>query len=156
LRRQYTGALYVLMGVVGLVLLIACANVANLLLVRASARRREIALRLALGASGARVMRQFLLESVMLSVLGGAVGMAVSYWASGLLVRFLSVGGPQIQLNLSFDWRVLTFTAGVSTATGILFGLAPAMRGSALDLASALKQGGRGSSPPQRVARALS
>jgi predicted permease len=156
LRRQYSGALYVLLGAVGLVLLIACANVANLLLARASARRREIALRLAIGASGARLIRQLLVESLILSGLGGALGIALSYWLTGLLVRFLSVGGSLIRLDLSFDWRVLLFTVGVSMATGILFGLAPAIRGAGLDLAPALKQGGRGASTPQRFARALS
>lgn len=156
LRRQYSGALYVLLGVAGLVLLIACANVANLLLARASARRRETALRLAIGASGARVIRQLLVESCSLSGLGGALGIALSYWIAELLVRFLSAGGPLIWLDLSPDWRVLLFTAGISMATGILFGLAPAIRGAGLDLAPALKQGGRGASAPQRFARALS
>jgi predicted permease len=155
LRRQYSGALYVLMGVVGLVLLIACANVANMLLARAPAREREIALRLAIGASGRRVIRQLLVESLILSGIGGALGIAFAYWTSALLLRFLSVGGPLIELNLSPDWRVLALTAAISIATGILFGLAPAMRGAALDLASVLKQG-RGVSPPQRLARALS
>src|ERR1041385_5485617 len=134
LRREYAGALYVLLGVVGLVLLIACANVANLLLARASARRRAIALRLAIGASGARVIRQLLVESLMLSGLGGALGIVLSYSIAELLVRFLSVGGPLIRLDLSPDWRVLLFTAGVSMATGILFGLAPAIRSARLDL----------------------
>jgi predicted permease len=156
LRRQYSAALYVLLGMVGLVLLIACANVANLLLVRASARRREIALRLAIGASGARVIRQLLVESLILSGLGGALGIALSCWIAELLVRFLSVGGPLIRLDLSSDWRVLLFTAGISMSTGILFGLAPAIRGARLDLAPALKQSSRGASAPQRFARALS
>jgi predicted permease len=156
LRRQYSGALYVLLGMVGLVLLIACANVANLLLARASARRREIALRLAIGASGARVVRQLLVESLILSGLGGALGIALSFWIAELLVRFLSVGGPLIRLDLSSDWRVLLFTAGISIATGILFGLAPALRGAGLDLATTLKQSGRGASAPQRFARVLS
>ncbi|HTP30888.1 MAG TPA: ABC transporter permease [Candidatus Acidoferrales bacterium] len=156
LRRPYTGALYVLMGAVGLVLLIACANVASLLLARASARQREIAVRLAIGAGGARVIRQLLVESLMLSGLGGALGIALSYWVSDLLVRFLSVGGPPLRLDLSPDWRLLGFTAGISVATGILFGLAPAIRGAGFELASVLKQGGRGASPPQRFARALS
>jgi len=155
LRRQYAGALYVLLGVVGLVLLIACANVANMLLARAPARQREIALRLAIGASGRRVIRQLLMESLILSGLGGALGIAFAYWTSALLLRFLSVGGPLIELNLSPDWRVLALTAAISIATGILFGLAPAMRGAGLDLASVLRQG-RGASPPQRLARALS
>jgi len=155
LRRPYAEALYILMGVVGLVLLIACANVANLLLARASARQREIALRLAIGASGARVIRQLLVESLILSGLGGVLGVGLSYWVSALLVRFLSVGGPMIRLDLSPDWRILGFTAAISMMTGVLFGLAPAMRGTRFELSPALKQGGRGSSPPQRFARAL-
>lgn len=156
LRRQYSGALYVLLGTVGLVLLIACANVANLLLARASARQREIALRLAIGASGVRVIRQLLVESVSLSALGGALGIALSYWVAELLVAFLSVGGTPIRLDLSPDWRVLLFTAGISIAAGILFGLAPAVRGAGLDLAPALKQAGRGPGGSQLFARALS
>jgi putative ABC transport system permease protein len=93
---------------------------------------------------------------LMLSGLGGALGVALSYWVAELLVRFLSVGGPLIRLDLSPDWRVLLFTAGISMATGILFGLAPAIRGAGLDLAPALKQSGRGASAPQHFARALS
>jgi predicted permease len=155
LRRQYADALFILMGAVGVLLMIACANVANLLLARASARQREIALRLAVGASGARVIRQLLVENLILSGLGGALGIALSYWVADLLVRFLSVGRPVIRLDLSPDWRVLLFTAGISIATGVLFGLTPAMRGAGFDLAPALRQGGRGASPPQRLARAM-
>ncbi len=156
LRRQYSGALYVLLGAVGLVLLIACANVGNLLLTQASARQREIALRLAIGASGARVIRQLLVESLTLSGLGGALGIALSYWVAELLVHFLSASGPLIRLDLTPDSRVLLFTAGISMATGILFGLAPAIRGAGIELAPALKQSGRAASAPQRFARALS
>src|SRR5439155_10457446 len=101
------------------------------------------------------LIRQLLVEGLILSALGGTLGVGLSYWVSGLLVRFLSAGRPLIQLNLLPDWRILAFTAAVSMATGILFGLAPAIRGAALDLAPALKQGGRGTSPPQRFARAL-
>ncbi len=157
LRRQFSFALFVLLGMVGMVLLIACANVANLMLARAAARKREIALRLAIGASRGRVIRQMLVESALLSAIGGVLGIAVAYWASGLLVEFLSTGRDRlIHLDLAPDWRVLAFTAAVSITTGVLFGLAPAIRGASLDPARALQQGGRGASAPQRLARVLS
>jgi predicted permease len=155
LRRQYSGALSVLMGILGLVLLIGCANVANLLLARTAARQREIALRLAIGASRGRLVRQLLAESLMLSAAGGALGIAVSYWAGASLLHLLSAGRQLIHLDLSPDWRVLGFTALMATASGVLFGLAPAMHGASVDLSSSLKQGGRGVSPSRRFTRAL-
>jgi len=156
LRRQYSGALSVLMGILGLVLLIGCANVANLLLARTAARQREVALRLAIGASRARLVRQLLADSLMLSALGGAIGIAVSYWAGASLLHFISAGRQLIHLDLSPDPRVLVFTALISITSGILFGLAPAMHGGSVDLSSSLKQGGRGVSPSRRFTRALS
>jgi predicted permease len=156
LRRPYSGALSVLMGILGLVLLTGCANVANLLLARTAARQREIALRLAIGASRARLVRQLLAESLTLSALAGALGIAVSYGAGASLLHFLSAGRQLIHLDLSPDWRVLGFTALISITTGVLFGVAPAMHGAEVDLSSSLKQGGRGASPSRRFTRALS
>ena len=139
LRRQFTQPLHILMGVVGLVLLIACANIASLMLARASARHKEIAVRKALGASRARLIRQLLTECVLLSTAGAILGILFARWGSALLVRYISTGDNKVFLDLSFDWRTLSFTAGVAVFTGILFGVLPAFRSTRVSLTSAMK-----------------
>jgi predicted permease len=133
LRRQFSQPLFILLGVAGLVLLIACANVGQLLLARAATRRSEFALRLALGAGRARVMRQVLVEGMVLTGIGAAAGVALAYWAARALVAYASAGQRVVVLDLSPDVRVLAFTAVVSIAAGLLFASAPAIRASRAD-----------------------
>jgi putative ABC transport system permease protein len=141
-RLQARTALVVLMGVVGVVLLIACANVANLLLARAAARQREIAMRLAIGASRGRIVRQMLTESILLSSAGALLGLAFARWGDRVLVGLLSSRGQQVSLDLSVDTRLLVFTLAVAVCTGILFGVAPAWRSVRQDPQGVLKVGG--------------
>ena len=144
IRRQYQQALMVLMAIVGVVLLIACANVANLLLARSAARQREIAIRMALGSGRARLIRQLLTESMVLSLTGAALGILFAQWGTRLLVRLLSTGPNQVSLDLTIDLPVLSFTMGVAILTGLLFGLAPAWRGTRVNPQSAMKANARG------------
>ncbi|HEX7361197.1 MAG TPA: ABC transporter permease [Bryobacteraceae bacterium] len=144
LRGQFSNPLAILMGLVGLVLLIACANMANLLLARGSARSREIAVRLAMGAGRGRIIRQLLTESVVLSLLGGAAGTLLAIWFTRLLAAFLESkpAGPSlpVYLNLYPDWRVVLFTFVIAAGSGLVFGLAPALRATRIGIAVCLKK----------------
>jgi predicted permease len=133
LRRTYSEPLLIVMTIVGVVLLIGCANVANLLLARASARHNEIAVRLAIGASRGRLVRQLLTEGIVLVALGSAAGLIFAKWGVSFLVRVLAGPGNEVLLNPQFDWRVLAFTAGVAIFTALLFSLAPALRATRVD-----------------------
>src|SRR6266849_623700 len=143
LRREYERPLWLLMATSGLVLLIACANLANLLLARASVREREIAVRLAIGASRWRLVRQLLAESLLLAVAGAALGAGLAQALSRGLVAFISRADSPLFVGLNMDWRVLGFSAALAMLTCVLFGLAPAMRATHLSPAAVIRSGGR-------------
>jgi predicted permease len=144
LRREYETPLWLLLATTGLVLLIACANLANLLLARASVREREIALRQAIGASRGRLIAQLLSESLLLSVLGAALGAVLAQALSRGLVAFLSTPGRSLFLGLGMDGRLLGFTAAIAIGTCLLFGLLPALRATRIAPSAAMRSGGRG------------
>src|SRR5206468_2344074 len=151
----YRKPLFVLMAVVGLVLLIACANVASLLLARASARQREIAVRLAIGAGRARIVRQLLIESTSLSLIGAAAGVGLAWVSGRFLVSMISTRPDQIAFDLTPNWHVLGFTSAVAIATGVLFGVAPALQTTAAGPSAALQENARMSSSRSRLLPSL-
>ncbi len=144
LRDRYSRPLYVLFGIVALVLLIACANMANLLLAQSAARQKELAVRLSLGASRWQLGRQLIVESLLLSFIGAASGVLLALWGSRALVQLLSTRTNIVSLDLALDWRVLAFTTMVGVVTGLLFGVAPALRATSLTPAGAMRDNARG------------
>lgn len=156
-RKEFAPTIYGLFIVVGVVLLIACANLANLLLARGAARGSEMSVRLAVGAGRWRVIRQLLTESLLLSAIGGVVAVVFAYWSKHLLVSLTDTATRLIPegVDLQLNWRVLLFTLGLSLFTGVLFGLMPAWRTTSIDLATSLKQSRRATSVVSRATKVL-
>ena len=154
--NPYVAGVFLLL--VGLVLLVACVNVVNLLMVRATVRHRELALRAALGAGRGRLVRQLLTESLVLSALGGLLGAAIGWWLSGMITRIPFPADIPIRFDLTFDWRVFAYIAAIALGSGLVVGLLPALRASRTDLNEVLREGGRGlaeGSTRQRLRGAL-
>jgi len=141
--KQFAQPMHVLLAVAGFVLLLSCANVANLMLARASARQREMGVRLALGAGRGRILRQVLTESLILSAMGGSLGLLLGYLGRSALPKLLMNSWERAEINVPFDWRVFSFTAGVTLATGVLFGIAPAWSATRAEIGTAMKDGGK-------------
>ncbi len=150
-----SGAALGILAVPALVLLIVCANLATLFLTRHAGRRREIAVRLALGAARRQVVRQLVVESLLIALAGGALGLGLCIWLSDLLMRFQPPTPVPLSLDIQMDWRVILFTAGVAISTAVLFGLAPALRATRPNLSGDLREGGRGSIPQSRLRAGL-
>jgi len=157
IREQFSKPLSILLSVVAMVLLIACANIANLMLARATARQREIAIRMAVGATRWRLIRQLLGESLLLSLFGGALGLATAQWAARLLLMMVSNGPQPVPIEVTLDFGVLAFASVMAVATALIFGMAPALRATRMECGLELKEG-KGSAPAQArsgLARAL-
>jgi predicted permease len=150
LRETYDRSLWLLLGLTGLVLLIACANLSNLMLARAGAREREFTVRLALGAGSGRLIRQALAEGLLLAMAGAVLGLGVAAAFSRSILRFLETDGNRLDLDLALDWRMLAFTAAVTSVTCLLLSLAPALRAARAQPAAAIKAGARGLTTDRR------
>ena len=151
LRDSYRKPVLILLGLVGITLLIACGNIANLMLARTAARRHELSLRTALGASGGRLARQLFTESLLLATAGAAVGVIVAVWSSRLIVAQLSTANDRVFLSVGLDWQMLAFTAVVAAGTAVLFGTVPAIRAARIAPIEAMKEQGRGTWSGRRV-----
>ena len=143
LREEASSPLNVLLGMVGVLLAIACGNVASLLISRASARDREIAIRLSIGAGRWRLIRQLLAETLLLAIVGGGLGLLLAAWGRDFLIAMFTRGAANVDLNASFDWRVLTFSVALTVLSGLAAGIGPALRGTRVELAESLKGEGR-------------